>query len=94
MKIHINTSSNVRVASNDEIIKDLENRYIEIQEEIENLNTFANHYEFPSIGDPEVLYIAVDENIIYRWDADHYVALTGIDALQSQIESIYGGGAR
>lgn len=29
---------------------------------------FANHYEFPSIGDSECLYIAVDENATYRYD--------------------------
>ena len=94
MKIKVNTSSNVRVASNDEIIRDLQNRYIEIQQEIENFSTFANHYEFPSIGDPDDLYIATDENIIYRWDHDPYVALSGLENLQSQIERIYGGGAQ
>lgn len=29
---------------------------------------FANHYEFPSIGDSECLYIAIDENATYRYD--------------------------
>lgn len=29
---------------------------------------FANHYEFPSIGDSECLYIAKDENATYRYD--------------------------
>lgn len=29
---------------------------------------FANHYEFPSIGEEECLYIAKDENAVYRYD--------------------------
>ena len=29
---------------------------------------FANHYEFPAIGNSECLYIAVDENATYRYD--------------------------
>lgn len=29
---------------------------------------FANHYEFPAIGDSECLYIAKDENATYRYD--------------------------
>lgn len=29
---------------------------------------FANHYEFPSIGEEGCLYIAKDENAVYRYD--------------------------
>lgn len=29
---------------------------------------FANHYEFPSIGEEGCLYIAKDENATYRYD--------------------------
>ena len=29
---------------------------------------FKNHYEFPSIGDVNILYVAIDENRIYRYD--------------------------
>ena len=29
---------------------------------------FANHYEFPAMGNSECLYIAVDENATYRYD--------------------------
>lgn len=92
MKININTGPNVRIASNEEIIKELEARYVEIQREIENFITFANHYEFPSIGDPKTLYIATDEEVIYYW-ADQYIALTGIDALNRQVAEINGGGS-
>lgn len=29
---------------------------------------FDNHLQFPNIGDSATLYVAIDENIIYRWD--------------------------
>lgn len=29
---------------------------------------FSNYLEFPNIGEPDKLYIAVDENAIYRFD--------------------------
>lgn len=30
---------------------------------------FANHYEFPNVGNNDTLYIATDENTIYYWDS-------------------------
>lgn len=48
---------------------------------------FANHYEFPSIGDSECLYIAKDENAIYRYDdGDRAYYCVGRD--YKQIEAI------
>lgn len=48
---------------------------------------FANHYEFPSIGDSECLYIAKDENAIYRYDdEDRAYYCVGRD--YKQIEAI------
>ena len=29
---------------------------------------FDNHFSFPSVGEPQFLYIATDENQIYRYD--------------------------
>lgn len=29
---------------------------------------FANHYEFPNVGEEGCLYIAKDENAVYRYD--------------------------
>ena len=39
---------------------------------------FINRTTFPEIGDDQILYIAVDENIIYRWDntLSEYVGLS------------------
>lgn len=48
---------------------------------------FANHYEFPSIGDSECLYIAKDENATYRYDdEDRAYYCVGRD--YKQIEAI------
>lgn len=35
--------------------------------------SFKNYKEFPSIGNPERLYIATDENAVYRWDGENNV---------------------
>ena len=41
---------------------------------------FANHYEFPAIGDGDKLYIATDENAQYRYDElDHAYHCVGRD---------------
>ena len=40
---------------------------------------FNTHNEFPNIGDSSKLYVATDEDIIYRWDSTSviYVAISG-----------------
>ena len=93
MKINLNTSELMRIASNDQIIKNLELKYEKLEREIKNFVTYANRYEFPSIGVNDSLYVAIDEAVIYYWVDDHYKALTGIDALQQQLTAIVGGGA-
>lgn len=30
---------------------------------------FSTRYEFPNVGDSSLLYVAIDENKIYRWDS-------------------------
>lgn len=39
---------------------------------------FTNRTSFPEMGDDQILYIAIDENIIYRWDntLSEYVGLS------------------
>ena len=32
---------------------------------------FKNHYEFPSMGDSNTLYIAVDEEMMYLWSTTY-----------------------
>ena len=42
---------------------------------------FDNKENFPIIGDEDKLYIATDENVIYRWDSNsaRYIPLTAKD---------------
>lgn len=35
--------------------------------------SFKNYKEFPNVGNAEKLYIATDENAIYRWDGEENV---------------------
>lgn len=48
---------------------------------------FSSHLEFPGVGKDDRLYIAVDENSAYRFDANLniYVRLNGFDAIQSRL---------
>lgn len=52
---------------------------------------FGTHFEFPNVGQDNVLYVAKDENIIYRYDTEQkiYVPLNSIldiKVIQSIIE--------
>lgn len=51
-------------------------------EKIEDLTeslVFNTHNEFPNVGDSSKLYVATDENKIYRWDSENtiYVLVSG-----------------
>lgn len=52
--------------------------------------SFGTRFEFPTIGEPQLLYIATDENQSYRWDAEskRYVC---VGADWHDIEIIDGG---
>ena len=41
--------------------------------------SFKSYKEFPNIGNAEKLYIATDENAIYRWDNENnvYICIGG-----------------
>lgn len=41
---------------------------------------FDTHYDFPSIGKENVIYVAKEENALYRWDDDKllYFSCTGV----------------
>ena len=55
---------------------------------------FDTRFNFPNVGDPKTLYIATDENAIYRWDNNNtrYERVgTGND--WHDIEIITGGNA-
>ena len=53
---------------------------------------FGNRFEFPSVGEADKLYIAKDENAIYRWDDDDMgYTILGLQA--EDIKFINGGNA-
>lgn len=47
---------------------------------------------FPNVGSPNKLYIATQENVIYIWKDNHYVAIANAEV--PQISEINGGGAQ
>jgi hypothetical protein len=55
---------------------------------------FLRKGDFPNTGYPNKLYVATDENEIYRWNNFQYVRLNGvtIDDLDALITEINGGG--
>ena len=46
-------------------------RWIATGEGVEGIREleFKNHYEFPSVGDSNMLYVAVDEDMVYYWSS-------------------------
>lgn len=45
----------------------------EVAQEVEQLIIFNTHAEFPNIGDSTKLYVATDEDKIYRWDSTQLI---------------------
>ena len=63
------------------------------EEHVVNAQT---HYDFPSIGKPNVIYKAEDEKLVYQWNSTElqYEALNTIESdVPLDIELINGGGA-
>ena len=58
---------------------------------VESINVteliFSTRLEFPNIGRADRLYIAKDENAVYRFDSvqNIYVRLNGFDSIQSRL---------
>lgn len=42
---------------------------------------FEERSSFPEIGLDNILYIAIDENLAYRWDTNHYVEVSSAASL-------------
>lgn len=51
---------------------------------------FDNKDNFPIIGDEDMLYIATDENVFYRWDSTiaKYIPLTAKDVSYNDLKDI------
>lgn len=56
---------------------------------------FKNHYEFPSSGEEDCLYIAIDEDKLYYWNGEHFVELAkqSETPIQPEFNLINGGDA-
>lgn len=87
----VGLSRRVRLSSNDEQIEYIIEELAKLNRRVSEMLTFSNHYEFPTSGEPDCLYIAKDEDVVYYWKDSSYIPLTGIESLQ--IEIVSGGGA-
>lgn len=81
-------------------IDDYDERFDLIESRIEALEqkaqeeseiTFAEYAQFPSVGEINKLYIALDEKASYIWDGDSYVKISGESDIN--IKLIDGGSA-
>lgn len=81
-------------------IDDYDERFDAIESRLEALEnkaaeeseiTFAEYAQFPSIGEINKLYIALDEKSSYIWDGDSYVKISG--EADIDIKLINGGSA-
>ena len=73
------------------IIADEVQKALESKADQESEITFAEYSQFPSIGEINKLYIALDEKSSYIWDGDSYVKISGEST--SDIKLINGGSA-
>ena len=63
----------------------------------DNVQNFASHYEFPSVGRENVIYKAEEEKLLYQWNAtEQKFEVIGEDESSgdfSSIKIIHGGNA-
>lgn len=83
----------IRLSTTDDAIPVLQHEIDVLNQRVTNLITFRNRYEFPSFGESCNLYVATDEHTAYYWDGETYVGLSNVEALQADLEEIYGGGS-
>lgn len=63
----------------------------------DNIQNFATHYDFPSVGRDNVVYKASEEKLLYQWNANEFKyevvgTVEGAGDL-SNIQVIHGGNA-
>jgi hypothetical protein len=78
----------------DESFKDIYARLdtLENQATAENQITFAEYTQFPSVGEANKLYVALDKRSTFIWSGDSYVKIGG-DSADINIKLINGGTA-
>lgn len=87
------SQAEINIDDYDQRFEDIESRLeaLENKADQESEITFAEYSQFPSIGEINKLYIALDEKSSYIWDGDSYVKISGEST--SDIKLINGGSA-
>lgn len=65
---------------------------IKLSPEGKSVITVDTMYDFPTVGKPDILYVAKTENTIYRWD-DVGIKYEIVGSNYNEIEQINGGKA-
>lgn len=88
------TDITVKLAAIDDSFENIENRLAALENGVEQEAqvTFAEYSQFPSIGESNKLYIALDEKASFIWDGDAYVRIGG-ETTDIDIKLINGGSA-
>ena len=83
-----------KLAAIDDSFRNIEDRLegLEAHVEQESQITFAEYSQFPSVGEPNKLYIALDEKASFIWDGHAYVSIGG-ETTDIDIKLINGGSA-
>lgn len=55
-----------------------------------NIRTYPTFLDLPTTGDSETLYIVIKDSLIYTWNEDSYLALSGAGGSEN-IKLINGG---
>lgn len=88
----------LKLADLDEVVE-LQSEIEELRNTVENLEpssassilNFNEFSQFPTVGDPNTLYVALDQNASYLFVEGQYVCVGRGDASINDIEVIHGG---
>ena len=63
----------------------------QLPEDFAKMETYPTKNDFPATGDDNIIYVAEDTNITYRWSGSAYVATSSSLALGETAETAYAG---
>ena len=99
-EIYVAINQELRKLNESEIDLDIfDERFGSIEERLTNLENkseplrFAERQQFPTVGEQDKLYIAIDENQLYIFIDYEYVAIGGSSSGDLDIKVINGGDA-
>lgn len=99
-EIYVAINQELKKLNESEIDLDIfDERFGSIEERLTNLENkseplrFAERQQFPTVGDTDKLYIAIDENQLYIFIDNEYVAIGGSSSEDLDIKVINGGDA-